>query len=126
MGLYAALGVLGHDSSAQSHVPGTSALGIGAIVLSWTLIHTFATLRYAHLYYAKGDGSGLEFPKTKDPSDYDFAYFAFVIGMTFQTSDVNITSTAIRRLALVHALISFGFNVAIIAVAVNIATGLLH
>ncbi|MBV8900598.1 MAG: DUF1345 domain-containing protein, partial [Verrucomicrobia bacterium] len=70
-------------------------------------------------------GDGLEFPNTKRPDFLDFTYFSFVIGMTFQVSDVQITSPAIRRLALVHGLLSFMFNTVILALAINLASGLL-
>lgn len=127
VGLVAALGVLGHDPASRLHPRVSVTLSLLAIALSWTLIHTAMTLRYAHLYYFDdGFVGGLEIPGCPEPTDYDFAYFAFVIGMTFQTSDVNVTDSSIRRLALLHGLISFWFNIAIIAVTVNIATGLLH
>jgi uncharacterized membrane protein len=104
-------------------------LGLGAIVLGWLLIHTTFVFRYAHLFYYddNDDGvaaRGLVFPGTTDPDDYDFAYFAFVIGMTFQVSDVQITDPAIRRVVLLHGLISFGYNTAIVALVVNLASGL--
>jgi uncharacterized membrane protein len=105
------------------------AFGLAAIVLGWLLIHTMFIFRYAHLfYYADADdGSaarGLIFPGTSDPDDFDFAYFSFVIGMTFQVSDVQITDPAVRRVVLVHALLSFAYNTAIIALVVNLASGL--
>jgi len=84
-------------------------------------------LRYAHLYY-RGDREGtggLEFPGKREPDDLDFAYFAFTIGMCYQTSDVTISSYAIRRTVLVHAIISFAYNTAILALALNLIFGLL-
>ena len=127
VGFLTAIAVLGHDPASRIHPRVTIVLALLAIALSWALIHTAMTLRYAHLYYFD-DGSvgGLEIPGCPEPSDYDFAYFAFIIGMTFQTSDVNITDRSIRKLALLHGLISFWFNIAIIAVTVNIATGLVR
>jgi len=100
-------------------------------VLGWLLIHTTFIFRYAHLFYYDSDQDGtaqrgLDFPGTKDPDDYDFAYFSFVIGMTFQVSDVQITDPGVRSLALVHALLSFGYNTAIIALGVNLASSLLN
>ncbi len=65
------------------------------------------------------------FPGTSDPDDYDFAYFSFVIGMTAQVSDVQITDPAVRRLATLHGLISFAYNTAILALVINLASGLL-
>lgn len=96
------------------------------IVLSWCFFNTMFTLHYAHDYYAAGDltAPGLAFPGTDTPDYWDFTYFAFVIGMTFQVSDVQITSCTLRRLALLHSVIAFFFNVVIIALTVNIVAGL--
>ena len=106
-------------------------LGLLAVVLGWLLIQTVFVFRYAHLYYERRDrqdreGDGLAFPGTKEPKDLDFAYFSFVLGMTFQVSDVQITSPHIRALALLHGVISFGYNTAILALVVNTVAGLLH
>lgn len=107
------------------------ALGIGAVVLGWFLIHTTFIFRYAHLFYYDSDQDGtaqrgLDFPGTKDPDDYDFAYFSFVIGMTFQVSDVQITDPGVRTIALFHALLSFGYNTAILALGVNLISSILN
>ncbi len=107
-------------------------LSLTSVLVSWWLVHTIFTLRYAHLYYStdKETGktkpfSGLQFPGDEDDPDYlDFVYFSFVIGMTFQVSDIEISSRAIRRMALLHALISFAFNTAIVALSINIISGL--
>ena len=110
------------------------ALSVTAVVLSWTLVHTIFALRYAHLYFWDAREierhkitGGLDFPggHGKCGPDYmDFAYFSFVIGMTCQVSDVQISSSKMRRLALIHGLISFAFNTAILAMFVNIIAGL--
>jgi uncharacterized membrane protein len=106
-----------------------------SVVLSWALIHTIFTFRYAHLYYTcrreekhieKEDEGGLQFPGEDSPDYLDFAYFSFVIGMTFQVSDVAITSRQIRHLALFHGLISFVYNTVILALSVSIIAGLVH
>jgi uncharacterized membrane protein len=107
------------------------AFGIAAVLLGWFLIHTTFVFRYAHLYYYDSDQDGtaqrgLTFPGTTEPDDYDFAYFAFVIGMTFQVSDVQITDPGVRSLALFHALLSFGYNTAILALGVNLVSSLLN
>jgi uncharacterized membrane protein len=107
-------------------------LSLTSVLVSWWLVHTIFTLRYAHLYYTTvtEDGKkkmfgGLNFPDDEKEPDYlDFVYFSFVIGMTFQVSDVEIASRRIRRLALMHALISFAFNTAIVALSINIVSGL--
>jgi uncharacterized membrane protein len=122
--------------SAKSLPPASLAGHVGAsvaaIVFSWSLVHNLFALRYAHLYYfnalekKREDASGgLDFPGDAHPTYLDFAYFSYVIGMTCQVSDVQITAPAIRRLAMVHGLISFCFNTAILAIFVNIVAGLL-
>lgn len=100
-----------------------TALTLAAIVFSWVLAHTAYTLRYAHLFYGRGKSHGLEFPGDEPPCDIDFAYFAFTIGMCFQVSDVVITSSHCRRAALLHAVISFVYNTAILALALNLVFG---
>lgn len=102
---------------------------IGGILLSWTLVHTTFCFHYAHLFYDNIDGnednaSGLEFPNEKQPDYIDFAYFSFIIGMTFQVSDVEISSRKIRRLALAHSLLSFVLNTFVVALTINLIAGL--
>lgn len=104
-------------------------LSIASVVISWWLTHTVFTLRYAHLFYSdKGEkekfASGLDFPSEPEPDYLDFVYFSFVIGMTFQVSDVEISSRKIRRLAWVHGILSFVFNTVIVALSINIISGL--
>ena len=106
-------------------------MAVLAVIESWLLIHTVFTLRYAHVFYrleqeadVEGSGRGLIFPGGDNPDYEDFAYFSFVIGMTCQVSDVNITSRFMRRLALLHGLLSFAFNTAILALSINIISGL--
>jgi len=115
-----------------ANLEGHIALALAAIFLSWALIHTLFTLRYAHYYYDQARTKarehiegGLEFPGKGHPDYLDFAYFSFIIGMTAQVSDVQITSRRVRRVALLHGLISFLFNTAILAIFVNIVAGLL-
>jgi uncharacterized membrane protein len=104
-------------------------LAFSSVTLGWLTIHTMAAMHYAHSYWslqaASEDGNrGLEFPSTKDPGGYDFLYFAFVIGMTAQTSDIAITTTAMRKINLLHAVVSFFFNTVLVAAAVNAAVSL--
>lgn len=114
----------------EEAVSGYIILSMSAVVISWWLVHTVYTMRYAHLYYATQGGkdstkAGLQFPADiTDPDYMDFVYFAFVIGMTFQVSDVVITSRRIRRIVWAHGLISFAFNTAIVALSINIISGL--
>ena len=97
------------------------------VMLSWTLIHTIFAFHYAHIYY-RGPGihgHGLDFPGEGDPDYWDFIYFSFVVGMTFQVSDVQVTSKNLRRLVVAHGVVSFMFNVAILALTVNIGANLI-
>lgn len=99
--------------------------GIAAIVASWATVHTVFTLRYAGLYYRGPDG-GIDFNEEEQPTYLDFAYLAFTIGMTYQVSDTNLTSKAIRHAALRHALLSYLLGTVIIAATINLASGLVH
>lgn len=96
-----------------------------SLLLAWVFVNTIFALHYAHEFYGDSGGkhSGLDFPGTKEPDYWDFAYFSFVIGMTFQVSDVQISERSIRRVALAHAVIAFFFNVIIIALTVNVVAG---
>ncbi|MEO8777732.1 MAG: DUF1345 domain-containing protein [Rhodanobacter sp.] len=106
---------------------GVLALAIGAasVVLSWLFLNVMFAIHYTHGYYGNyGEKhTGLDFPGTKQPDYWDFVYFAFVIGMCFQVSDVQITSRYLRRVVLLHSVIAFFFNVFIIAITVNIVAG---
>ncbi|MFO0742225.1 MAG: DUF1345 domain-containing protein [Labilithrix sp.] len=126
--LFAAVAVLKELKQLPSaQVPVWTGLALAAVALSWIVTHTSFTLRYAHMFYRKtGPSECLQFPGTKTPSDLDFAYFAFTIGMCFQVSDVVITSLRVRRAALMHALVSFGFNTTILALSLNLLTTLLN
>jgi uncharacterized membrane protein len=102
-----------------------AAIYISGVICSWFLLHTMFTLRYAHQFYANDadtpaeQAGGLGFPEEENPDYFDFAYFSFVIGMTFQVSDVTITSRNIRRVVLLHGLLSFMFNTVIVALSIN-------
>ena len=115
--------------AAPGSTPDLVRLGLAttAIVLSWAFIHTMFALHYAHEFYAARHqgASGLDFPGTESPDYWDFVYFSFVIGMTSQVSDVAVTSKTIRKTVTAHAVVSFAFNVALLALTVNIAAGAL-
>lgn len=105
------------------------ALAIGTVILSWLMLHTVFALHYAHVFFSGPHDSkiarGLVFPEGDYEPDYlDFAYFSFVIGMTSQVSDVQINSREIRRIALLHGLVSFAFNTAVLALSINIISGM--
>lgn len=101
------------------------AVGVLSVALSWAALHTIFTLRYARLYYT-GGGDGVDFNEDDPPDFVDFAYMAFTIGMTFQVSDTDISSKAMRATALRHALLSYLFGAVIVALTINVVAGLLH
>ena len=95
---------------------------IGTLLAVWFFANSVYALHYAHEYYAPGmdrDLGGIAFPGTATPTYGDFAYFAFTIGMTFQTSDVAVTSPALRRIVLLHSMAAFIFNIGVIAFTIN-------
>jgi len=100
-------------------------LGVVSVALSWAMVHTVYTLRYARTYYSQPIG-GIDFNEDDPPSYLDFAYLALTIGMTFQVSDTNLTTKAIRRIALTHALLSYLFGAVIVALVINVVSSLLH
>jgi uncharacterized membrane protein len=123
-----ALVVMAAISGELSAARGGDRLAMGKLLLTLALAWLFANsvyaLHYAHAFYfgsgeQGGHRGGIEFPGTKTPDYADFAYFAFTLGMTFQTSDVQITSPDVRRLVLVHGLVAFAFNIGVIAFAIN-------
>lgn len=126
--------ILGEFSFTKNVPPVARYAHIGLVVAtlfaSWLVVQTLFALRYAHEYYqsskrgAKPDG-GLMFPGGHPPDYWDFTYFAFVLGMTFQVSDVQIASRKFRRLALLHGFLGFVFNTVIIALSVNVGASLL-
>jgi uncharacterized membrane protein len=94
-----------------------------SIVLAWSTVHTVYALRYAQLYYRREAG-GVDFNDAHAPSYPDFAYLSLTIGMTFQVSDTDLSTTEFRRLAIRHALLSYMFGALIIAVTINLIAGL--
>lgn len=95
-----------------------------SLILVWTFGNTVYALHYAHLFYSsREDGSdraGLLFPDTKEPVMSDFAYFAFTLGVAVQTSDVQVTSTRMRKLVTVHCVVGFFFNLGVLAMTINV------
>jgi uncharacterized membrane protein len=129
------------ELSGAGRQPAQLALAGATILLSWTFMHTIFALHYAHEYYGEkaaakaaekaagksgetaAKGSGLVFPQEETPDYLDFMYFSFVIGMTSQVSDVAVASRPLRRLVAIHGVVSFIFNVTLLALLVNIAAG---
>ena len=109
----------------------TEIMSVIGMMVSWALVHTVFTFHYANMYYFKQDDKKsneepLNFPGDAKPNYLDFAYFAFVIGMTFQVSDVEINSPMVRRTALAHGLLSFAFNTFVVALTINLIAGIKH
>lgn len=117
---------LGAAKQGVNHgAPWSPVLAGVTILLSWGFVHTIFALHYAHEYYGeRRDGviGGLNFPEDKQPNYLDFLYFSLVIGMTSQVSDVAITSKSIRRIAMMHGVLSFFFNVSVLALTVNMVS----
>ena len=100
-------------------------LVIVTLVLAWLFSNTIYALHYAHLYYGddngqSGDDKGLEFPHCDEPDYWDFIYFSFTLGMTFQTSDVTIASRRMRRIVIGQCLAAFVFNLGVLAFSINV------
>lgn len=106
---------------------GVIVLLLGTLALAWLFSNLVYAMHYAHIFYladARGkDGGGLDFPDTGEPGYWDFLYFAFTLGMTFQTSDVSVTSGAMRQTVLFHCLAAFVFNLGILAFTINVLGG---
>jgi len=121
--LVAVAGVLiqagGHAGATKDLLIG---LGILSVAVAWVLVHTLFTLRYARLYYEEPEG-GVGFNEPGPPKYSDFAYLAFTVGMTFQVSDTNLESKAMRSMVLRQAWISYVFGAAIIAITINLVAG---
>ena len=99
-------------------------ISVATLVLAWLFSNMVYTLHYAHLFYSDGedgkDAGGLDFPSCAEPDYWDFAYFAFTLGMTFQTSDVEITSRRVRKVALGQCMAAFVFNIGVLAFTINV------
>ena len=105
----------------------SKALVIATLTLAWLFSNTVYALHYAHLYYSHGeegiDRGGIDVPRTPEPDYGDFIYFAFTLGMTFQTSDSNITSSAMRRVVVAHCFAGFVYNIGVLAFTINVLGG---
>jgi uncharacterized membrane protein len=104
--------------------PAIIGLALASVVLSWFLVHTLFTLRYATLYFQANDG--VDFNKRRPPRYADFAYLAFTIGMTFQVSDTNLTTDTTRYAALRQALLSYVLGTIVLATTINLVAGLVR
>ena len=120
--LVAVAAELGHGSR---HTPVELALIIGTLLVTWSFGNMIFAMQYMHRHYGASASApkGLGFPGDSEPRFWDFVYFAYTIGMTFQTSDVSVCTTELRRLATLHALLAFVFNVGVVALSVNLLAG---
>jgi uncharacterized membrane protein len=122
-----AIGFIVGDARELPYWPraGRITLSVAALFLSWLLIHTLFAFHYARLYYSqppeqKSHHRGLRFPDDDEPDYLDFAYYSFVVGMTSQVSDVAVLSRPMRRLTMIHGVLSFIYNIAILAMSISI------
>ncbi len=108
----------------EAPTPAVMALILGTLAIAWTFANTVYALHYAYLFYSADAGgkdmAGIDFPGTGNPDYWDFIYFSFTLGMTFQTSDVDITSRTVRKAVTFHCLAAFVFNLGIIAFTINV------
>jgi uncharacterized membrane protein len=112
----------------RSQSGGAIALIVGTLALSWLFSNVVYALHYAHMFYRKDKASGkdcggIDMPGTKEPDYWDFLYFSFTLGMTFQTSDTQINSSGYRRVAIFHCLAAFVFNIGVLAFTINVLGG---
>ncbi len=129
---YSIFAVLNGSNTSAAHL----ATAIISIPLGWTVFNTLFAFHYARLYYApagtdgnadgkEDDVGGLIFPDTPEPVIWDFFYFAFCLGATFQTSDVNVRTTDFRMVMMFHSIASFIFNTTLLALAINLGASVL-
>lgn len=108
----------------QATQPGVAVLIVATLVVAWLFSNFVYTLHYAHMFYTQADGGGdaggIEFPHADEPDYWDFTYFAFTLGMTFQTSDVVIADRAVRQVVIFHTLAAFFFNIGVLAFTINV------
>lgn len=108
--------------------PSDFAIVAGTLVLTWIFSNLVYAFHYAHVFYDQkdeGDAGGILFPEGSRPIFSDFVYFAFTIGMTCQTADLNITSRHIRRVVTLHGLFAFFFNLGVLALTINVLSGII-
>ena len=112
------------ETVGSSPQPKTKILVIITLLLAWLFSNTIYALHYTHLSYGAGKKClGVDFPGDAEPVYWDFVYFAFTLGMTFQTSDVDISDSGIRRVVTMHSLAAFFFNIGILAFTINVLGG---
>lgn len=122
--IFAELAVLKQPHASLMHA---LVISVGTVALSWTFTHLVFTLHYANVYYRPDDDGpgGLKFPGDRPPDYRDFLYYSFVIGCAAQTGDVATISRAMRRISLIHGIVAFSFNTAVLALTINVGASLL-
>jgi uncharacterized membrane protein len=118
------LAISGASSEAGAAAFGRMGFGVVSVLLSWALVHTVYTLRYADMYYGGAPG-GIEFNQPERPRYADFAYLAFTVGVAFQVSDTPLRTAPIRSTVLRHSLLSYLFSTVIIAITINMVANLI-
>lgn len=107
--------------------PLTILLIVSTLTLAWLFSNTVYALHYAQLFYSKDEGgsdkAGIGFPATPEPNYWDFVYFSFTLGMTFQTSDVEVTTRGVRQVVIGHCFAAFVFNIGVLAFTINVLGG---
>jgi uncharacterized membrane protein len=125
----AAVVVDSHNNAETAARLGGGLLALASVALSWMLVQTLFTLRYAQLYYSTGrkagpEVGGIDFNQQQPPQYTDFAYLATSLGMTYQVSDTALQNHGIRAEALKHSLLSYLFGTVIVAATINLVIGL--
>jgi uncharacterized membrane protein len=110
--------VLGNTGDSRA----AAAIALGGVFMSWAGLHLMYAARYAYLYYARS-ARGIDFNSDAPPAYRDFFYFSYNLGMTYQVSDTDVSSTTIRAVALRHCLLSYAFGTVILATTINLVTG---
>jgi len=121
--MIALLAAIGAETIEGRREPLTKMLVIATLILAWLFSNVVCAFHYTHLAYRDerhAADSGLDFPGTKEPVYWDFVYFAFTLGMTFQTSDVTIRDAGIRRFVTLHSFGAFVFNIGVLAFTINV------
>ncbi|MEB8341936.1 DUF1345 domain-containing protein [Streptomyces endophyticus] len=120
-GLGAIVVLLLLDGSGARHAG--AAVALGGVFMAWAALHLMYAARYAYLYYQEPSG-GIDFNCDDPPAYRDFFYFSYNLGMTYQVSDTNVTSSVIRSVVLRHSLLSYLFGTSLLATAINLVAGM--
>ena len=123
LGLSGIVGLLLADRASAAVWP--SAVAVAGVFMAWASLHLMYATRYAFIYYAVDEPGGIDFNSEAPPAFRDFLYFSYNLGMTYQVSDTNVESGAIRAIVLRHCLLAYVFGTAILATMINLVVGTL-